>query len=68
MREKRRFADGTEQNPGGGREELGRPGPEAGPLRTPGPADEVGNEPREPAHDCASSGAVGSGTAEPPQA
>lgn len=55
-----------EQNPGGQRRaRMAWAGGKA-PARS-GPADGVGNEPRGPVHDCASSGAVGSGTAEPPQ-
>ena len=40
----------------GGREELRR---EARPRTARGPSDKVGARPREPPHDCASSGAVG---------
>lgn len=67
MREKRWFADGREQNPGGAEKNSEGLGRRQGPPHAPGPADEVGNEFRGQPHDSASSGAVDSGTTEPPQ-
>lgn len=50
MREKRRLA-------GGGGQRRAAAGSQA--PHCPGPSDEVGARPREPPHDCASLGAVG---------